>query len=73
MQLINLIPDAPAAIKAIAGADIETLAASYRGREDLAKIYLAAPDKRDLITAAIEKRPVNEQNQFLNRIRRNMQ
>jgi hypothetical protein len=72
-QLINLLPDAPPAIKAIADADIETLAASYRGREDLAKIYISMPDKRDRITAAIEKRPTGEQGHFLSRIRRNMQ
>jgi len=73
MQLIALLPDAPPAIRAITDADIATLAASYRGREDLAKIYIAMPDRRDQITAAIEKRPIGQQNQFLSRIRRNMQ
>ncbi|SCM78723.1 hypothetical protein KL86PLE_90048 [uncultured Pleomorphomonas sp.] len=73
MQLIALIPDTPPAIKAIVDADIATLAASYRGREDLAKLYIAMPDRRDQITAAIEKRPAGQQNQFLSRIRRNMQ
>jgi len=72
-QLISLMPDAPPAIKAIADADIETLAASYRGRDDLAKIYITTPDRRDRITAAIEKRPTNEQGHFLSLIRRNMQ
>ncbi|PIO97516.1 hypothetical protein [Pleomorphomonas carboxyditropha] len=73
MQLIALIPDTPPAVKAIVDADIATLAASYRGREDLAKLYIAMPDRRDQITAAIEKRPAGQQNQFLSRIRRNMQ
>lgn len=73
IELINLMPDAPQAIKTIADADIETLAASYRGRADLAKIYLAMSDKRDRITAAIEKQSANEQRQFLSLIRRNMQ
>lgn len=72
-QLISLLPDAPPAIKAIADADIETLAASYRGRQQLATMYLTAPDKRDRITGAIEKRPANEQGQFLSLVRRNMQ
>ncbi|MBS1166840.1 MAG: hypothetical protein H6R00_2865 [Proteobacteria bacterium] len=72
-QLISLMPDAPPAIKAIADADIETLAASYQGRDDLAKIYIATPDRRDRITAAIERRPVSEQNQFLGLVRRTMQ
>lgn len=72
-QLINLLPDAPPAIKAIADADIATLAASYRGRKQLATIYLSLPDKRERITAAIEKQPTNEQNHFLRLIRRNMQ
>ncbi len=72
-QLINLLPDAPPAIKAIADADIDTLAASNRGREDLARIYLAAPEQRERIMTAIEKRSIGQQNHFLSRIRRNIQ
>lgn len=73
VQLINLLPDAPPAIKAIADADIETLAASHSGRQQLATIYLSTPDKRDQITAAIEKRPASEQGHFLSLVRRNIQ
>ena len=72
-QLIDLMPDAPPAIKAIADADFETLTASRRGREQLATIYLSAPDKRDRIIAAVEKRPANEQRWFLGLVKRNLQ
>lgn len=73
LRLIDKMPDAPPAIAAIAIADIDTLAASTRGREALARIYIGTPDRRDQITAAIEKRPQNEQRYFLSRVRRNMQ
>lgn len=73
LRLIERLTDAPPAIAAIASADIDTLAASYRGREALAQIYIATPDRRDQITEAIEKRPQNQQRQFLSRVRRNMQ
>lgn len=73
VQLISLLPDAPPAIKAVADADLETLAASYRGRQQLATLYLSTPDRRDRITAAIEKRPPADQRQFLSLVKRNMQ
>ena len=73
MRLVSTLPDAPPAVKAIDDADIQTLAASNRGRDALAQIYIATPDQRDRITAAIEKRPPNDQKSFLGRIKRNMQ
>ncbi|MCM5554913.1 hypothetical protein [Pleomorphomonas sp. NRK KF1] len=71
-RLIATMPDAPPAIRAIADDDAQTLAASYRGREALAQIYVTEPDRRDVITAAIEKRPPNEQRHFVSRIQRTM-
>ena len=71
-RLIATMPDAPPAVAAVADADIRTLSASYRGREALAQIYVTEPDRRDAITAAIEKRAADEQRHFVNRIQRNM-
>jgi hypothetical protein len=73
IRLIDTLPDAPPDIRAIVGADIETLAASYRGRVALAETYIAIPDRRERITAAIEKRPQAEQRQFLSLARRALQ
>lgn len=71
-RLIATLPDAPPAVIAVANGDIDTLAASYRGREALAQIYITEPGRRDMITAAIEKRTPNEQKHFVSRIQRNM-
>lgn len=70
IRLIDTLPDAPPDIRAIVDADIDTLAASYRGRVDLAEAYIAIPDRRQRITAAIEKRTQAEQQEFLSITRR---
>lgn len=70
IRLIDILPDAPPDIRAIADADIDTLAASYRGRVTLAEAYIAIPDRRQRITAAIEKRTQAEQQEFLSITRR---
>lgn len=73
MRLISAMPDMPPALNAVVDGDIQTLAASYRGREALAQIYVATPARRDQITAAIEKRTPNEQQHFVHLIQRSMQ
>jgi hypothetical protein len=73
IRLIDTLPDAPPDIRAIVDADIETLAASYRGRVALAEAYIAIPDRRERITTAIEKRSQVEQRQFLSLTRRALQ
>ena len=73
IRLIDTLPDAPPDIRAIVDADIDTLAASDRGRVALAEAYIAIPDRRERITAAIEKRPQAEQRQFLSLARRVLQ
>ncbi|MCM5556796.1 hypothetical protein [Pleomorphomonas sp. JP5] len=69
-RLIATMPDAPPAIKAIADSDAQTLAASYRGREALAQIYVTEPERRNAIAMVIEMRPPNEQRHFVSRIQR---
>ncbi|WP_026783954.1 hypothetical protein [Pleomorphomonas koreensis] len=73
IRLIDTLPDAPPDIQAIIDADIETLGASWRGREALAERYVAMPEQRERITAAIEKLPQIQQRQFLSRVRRAFQ
>jgi len=73
IRLIDTLPDAPPDIRAIIDADIETLVASGRGREALAERYVAMPEQRERITAAIEKLPQIQQQQFLARVRRAFQ
>lgn len=71
-RLIATMPDAPPAVAAVISGDTDTLAASYRGREALAQIYVTEPNRRDVITAAVEKRAPDEQRHFVSRIQRSM-
>jgi len=65
VALINSLADAPDDIQKVLDADMKTLAASVKGRQDLAKLYIANPQLRTRIGEAIATRSVNSQNDFV--------
>lgn len=69
LLMIFALPAAPDDITAIANADLVTLAASRKGRNNLAAWYVSSPELRDRIAAAVATRPSNQQNLFLRLIR----
>ncbi|PKR89296.1 hypothetical protein CXZ10_10270 [Pleomorphomonas diazotrophica] len=73
VQMIETMPDISEALATVISGDIETLAASYKGRDALAQIYVATPGRRDQIAAAVEKRAPKEQRNFLSKVQRSMQ